>query len=57
MSKTMRMFQQLSTSLLNMQRARVKAIDYVMIRGAIFLRAGAQGAQPDSASDLWAHRP
>ena len=32
MSKTMRMFQQLSTSLLNMQRARVKAIDYVMIK-------------------------
>ena len=31
MSKTMRMFQQLSTSLLNMQRTRVKAIDYVMI--------------------------
>ena len=31
MSKTMRMFQQLSTSLLNMQRTRVKAIDHVMI--------------------------
>ncbi len=32
MSKTMRMIQQMSVSLLNMQRARVKAIDYVMIR-------------------------
>ena len=32
MSKTMRMIQQLSTNLLNMQRARVKAIDYVMIK-------------------------
>ncbi|MCE2472757.1 MAG: S49 family peptidase [Anaerolineae bacterium] len=32
MSKTMRMIQQLSTGLLNMQRARVKAIDYVMIK-------------------------
>ena len=32
MSKTMRMFQQLSTSLLNMQRARVGAVDYVMIK-------------------------
>ena len=32
MSKTVRMIQQLSTNLLNMQRARVKAIDYVMIK-------------------------
>lgn len=32
MSKTMRMFQQLSVNLLNMQRQRVKAIDYVMIK-------------------------
>ena len=32
MSKTMRFIQQLSTNLLNMQRARVKAIDYVMIK-------------------------
>ena len=32
MSKTMRMIQQMSVSLLNMQRARVKAIDYVMIK-------------------------
>ncbi len=32
MSKTKRMLQQLSTGLLNMQRARVKAIDYVMIK-------------------------
>lgn len=32
MSKTMRMIQQLSVNLLNMQRARVKAIDYVMIK-------------------------
>ena len=32
MSKTMRMIQQMSVSLLNMQRARAKAIDYVMIK-------------------------
>ncbi len=32
MSKTMRMIQQLSVNLLNMQRGRVKAIDYVMIK-------------------------
>ena len=32
MSKTMRVFQQLSTNLLNMQRQRIKAIDYVMIK-------------------------
>jgi len=32
MSKTIRMIQQLSTGLLNMQRARVRAIDYVMIK-------------------------
>jgi len=32
MSKTTRIIQQLSTNLLNMQRARVKAIDYVMIK-------------------------
>ncbi len=32
MSKTIRMIQQFSTGLLNMQRARVKAIDYVMIK-------------------------
>ena len=32
MSKTMRMIQQWSVSLLNMQRARVRAIDYVMIK-------------------------
>ncbi len=32
MSKTMRMIQQVSVSLLNMQRARVQAIDYVMIK-------------------------
>ena len=31
MSNTMRMFQQLSVNLLNMQRGRFKAIDYVMI--------------------------
>ena len=32
MSKTTRIIQQLSTNLLNMQRGRVKAIDYVMIK-------------------------
>ena len=32
MSKTMRMIQGLSVSLLNMQRARLRAIDYVMIK-------------------------
>ncbi len=32
MSKTMRLIQQMSVSLLNMQRARVRAIDYVMIK-------------------------
>ncbi len=32
MSKTTRIFQQLSANLLNMQRGRVKAIDYVMIK-------------------------
>lgn len=32
MSKTSRVIQQLSANLLNMQRARVKAIDYVMIK-------------------------
>ena len=32
MSRTKRMIQQLSVNLLNMQRARVKAIDYVMIK-------------------------
>ena len=32
MSKAMRMIQQYSVSLLNMQRARVRAIDYVMIK-------------------------
>ena len=32
MSKTMRMFQQLSVNLLNMQRQRIQAIDYVMIK-------------------------
>ena len=32
MSQTKRMIQQLSVNLLNMQRARVKAIDYVMIK-------------------------
>ena len=32
MSQTKRLIQQLSTNLLNMQRARVKAIDYVMIK-------------------------
>ena len=32
MSQTKRMIQQLSVNLLNMQRGRVKAIDYVMIR-------------------------
>lgn len=32
MSHTKRMFQQLSVKLLNMQRGRVKAIDYVMIK-------------------------
>ncbi|MCY3781240.1 MAG: S49 family peptidase [Chloroflexi bacterium] len=32
MSKTMRMIQQFSTNLFNMQRARVKAIDYVMFK-------------------------
>ena len=32
MSKSMRMIQQLSVNLLNMQRARVKTIDYVMIK-------------------------
>ena len=32
MSKTKRMIQQLGTGLLNMQRARVKAVDYVMIK-------------------------
>ncbi len=32
MSKTARIFQQLSANLLNMQRGRVKAIDYVMIK-------------------------
>ncbi len=32
MSKSMRFIQQFSTNLLNLQRARVKAIDYVMIK-------------------------
>ena len=32
MSKAMRTIQQWSVSLLNMQRARVRAIDYVMIK-------------------------
>ena len=32
MSQTKRLIQQLSVNLLNMQRARVKAIDYVMIK-------------------------
>ena len=32
MSKTMRMFQQLSVNLLNMQRQRIQAIDYVMLK-------------------------
>ena len=32
MSRSMRMFQQLSVNLLNMQRRRIRAIDYVMIK-------------------------
>ena len=32
MSQTKRLIQQLSLNLLNMQRTRVKAIDYVMIK-------------------------